>query len=61
MAKVAVVGGGAAGIGAAVQLVKAGMDVTLVDAAPRLGGHCSAVTAHGVEFVEQFRTANYRG
>lgn len=43
MAKVAVVGGGAAGMGAAKVLVEAGLDVTLFDEAPRLGGHCFAV------------------
>src|SRR5262245_61137861 len=43
MAKVAVVGGGAAGMGAAKVLLEAGVDVTLFDEAPRLGGHCFAV------------------
>jgi uncharacterized protein len=40
LAKVAVVGGGAAGMGAAIALAKSGMDVSLFEAEPRLGGHC---------------------
>ena len=44
MAKVAIVGGGAAGIGAAVALTKAGMEVSLFEAEPRLGGHCFGVS-----------------
>jgi predicted NAD/FAD-binding protein/CRP-like cAMP-binding protein len=40
LAKVAVVGGGAAGLGAAIALVKAGMDVSLFEADARLGGQC---------------------
>jgi predicted NAD/FAD-binding protein/CRP-like cAMP-binding protein len=43
MARIAVVGGGAAGMGAAKVLVEAGLDVTLFEEAPRLGGHCFAV------------------
>ena len=44
MAKVAVVGGGAAGMGAAIALTKSGMDVSLFEAEPRLGGHCFGVS-----------------
>ncbi|HLQ91321.1 MAG TPA: cyclic nucleotide-binding domain-containing protein [Xanthobacteraceae bacterium] len=44
MAKVAVVGGGAAGMGAAIALTKAGMLVSLFEAAPQLGGHCRGVS-----------------
>ena len=44
MAKVAVVGGGAAGIAAAIALVKSGMDVSLFEADLRLGGHCFGVS-----------------
>ena len=43
MAKVAVVGGGAAGIGACATLARAGMEVALFEAEPRLGGHCFGV------------------
>lgn len=43
MARIAVVGGGAAGLGAAKVLVDAGLEVTLFEEAPRLGGHCFAV------------------
>ena len=43
LAKVAVVGGGAAGIGAAIALTRSGMDVALFEAEARLGGHCYAV------------------
>lgn len=42
MTTVAVVGGGAAGIGAARTLLQEGMDVLLLEAAPRLGGNCRA-------------------
>jgi len=43
MVRVAVVGGGAAGMGAAKVLLEAGLQVTLFEEAPRLGGHCFAV------------------
>ena len=43
MAKVAIIGGGSAGVGAAIALAKAGMDVSLFEAEPRLGGHCFSV------------------
>jgi squalene-associated FAD-dependent desaturase len=41
--RVAVVGGGWSGIAAAVELVRAGSDVTLIDAAPQLGGRARRV------------------
>jgi predicted NAD/FAD-binding protein/CRP-like cAMP-binding protein len=44
LAKVAVVGGGSAGMGAAIALAKADMDVSLFEAEPRLGGHCFSVS-----------------
>ena len=50
MGRIAIVGGGAAGMGAAKVLVEAGLDVTLFEELPRLGGHCFAVpvpTANG--------------
>ena len=48
MAKVAIVGGGAAGMGAAKVMIEAGLDVTLFEDLPRLGGHCFAVPVpHG--------------
>jgi len=43
MTNVAVIGGGAAGIGAARTLLANGFDVTLFEAAPRLGGNCVGV------------------
>ena len=43
MTRVAIVGGGAAGIGAAKVLVDAGCEVTIVESAPRLGGNCVGV------------------
>jgi predicted NAD/FAD-binding protein len=41
--KVAIVGGGVAGIGAAIALTKTGIDVSLFEAEARLGGHCFGV------------------
>jgi hypothetical protein len=43
MAHVAVVGGGAAGLGAALVLVEAGVSVTLIEQEATLGGHCFGV------------------
>lgn len=43
MTSVAIVGGGAAGMGAAHSLVKAGLRVSLFEAEPKLGGHCFGV------------------
>ncbi|HYK33257.1 MAG TPA: FAD-dependent oxidoreductase, partial [Streptosporangiaceae bacterium] len=41
MSRVAVVGGGLAGITAAIDLAEAGLDVVLLEARPRLGGAAS--------------------
>jgi predicted NAD/FAD-binding protein/CRP-like cAMP-binding protein len=38
--EIAVIGGGAAGMGAAWALAKAGFSVTIIEACPVLGGHC---------------------
>lgn len=46
---VAVVGGGAAGLGAARELVKAGLDVTLIESAPLLGGNCVGLPVRGAD------------
>lgn len=43
MQKVAIVGGGVAGMGAAQRLVEAGYGVTLFESLPRLGGDCFGV------------------
>jgi uncharacterized protein len=43
MVRIAIVGGGAAGMACAKVLVEAGLDVTLFEELPRLGGHCFAV------------------
>ncbi|MEM9454920.1 MAG: FAD-dependent oxidoreductase [Myxococcota bacterium] len=43
MQKVAIVGGGVAGMGAAQRLVEAGYDVTVFELLPRLGGDCFGV------------------
>jgi predicted NAD/FAD-binding protein/CRP-like cAMP-binding protein len=52
MAKIAVIGGGAAGMGAAKVLLGAGLEVTLFEELPRLGGHCFAVPVpHGKRTV----------
>ncbi|MEO8700183.1 MAG: cyclic nucleotide-binding domain-containing protein [Kofleriaceae bacterium] len=46
--RVAIIGGGAAGMGAAKVLLDAGLEVTLFEEQPRLGGHCFAVAVpHG--------------
>ena len=48
MTKVAIIGGGAAGMGTAKVLLECGLDVTLFEELPRLGGHCFAVAVpHG--------------
>ena len=44
MLRVAIIGGGAAGIGAAVALVRRGAEVELFEAEPTLGGHCYGMT-----------------
>src|SRR5512140_3573430 len=52
MARVAIIGGGAAGMGAAKVLLAAGLDVTIFEELPRLGGHCFAVPVqHGKRTV----------
>jgi predicted NAD/FAD-binding protein/CRP-like cAMP-binding protein len=52
MARIAIVGGGAAGMGAAKVLVDAGIEVTIFEELPRLGGHCFAVPVpHGKHTV----------
>jgi uncharacterized protein len=43
MVRIAIVGGGAAGMACAKVLLEAGLDVTLFEELPRLGGHCFAV------------------
>ncbi len=48
-ARVVVVGGGLAGIAAALELADAGADVTLVEVRPRLGGAAYSVTREGLE------------
>ncbi len=45
--KIAVVGAGIAGLGAAHALVRAGHDVTLYEASPKAGGHVHTVAADG--------------
>jgi predicted NAD/FAD-binding protein/CRP-like cAMP-binding protein len=41
--RIAIIGGGAAGMGAAKALIDAGLEVTVFEELPRLGGHCFAV------------------
>jgi uncharacterized protein with NAD-binding domain and iron-sulfur cluster len=43
MQTIAIIGGGAAGMGAAYGLVKAGFDVSLFEQGARLGGHCFGI------------------
>src|SRR5262245_3724871 len=48
MARIAIVGGGAAGMACAKVLLEAGLDVTLFEELQRLGGHCFAIAVpHG--------------
>ncbi|MBA2541418.1 MAG: cyclic nucleotide-binding domain-containing protein [Deltaproteobacteria bacterium] len=50
--RIAIIGGGAAGMGAAKTLIDAGLEVTLFEELPRLGGHCFAVPVpHGKRTV----------
>jgi squalene-associated FAD-dependent desaturase len=46
--RVAVVGGGWAGLSAAVEATRLGHTVTLLEMAPQLGGRARTVTAHGI-------------
>src|SRR5829696_134424 len=46
--KVAVIGGGYAGMAAAVTLAEAGAAVSVFEAAPQLGGRARCVTVNGV-------------
>ena len=65
---IAIVGGGAAGIGAAWALQASGRDVLLIEAAPRLGGNCLAATVpgsngreHTIDLgVSDFNRVNFR-
>lgn len=47
MTTIGVIGGGAAGIGAARALLQEGLDVLLLEAGPRLGGNCAAAEVAG--------------
>ncbi len=50
--RIAIIGGGAAGMGAAKVLLEAGLEVTIFEELPRLGGHCFAVPVpHGKRTV----------
>jgi len=49
MTHVAIVGGGAAGIGASRELLRAGIEVTIIESGPRLGGNCV-----GVDVTDRF-------
>ncbi len=50
--RIAIIGGGAAGMGAAKVLLEAGLEVTLFEELSRLGGHCFAVPVpHGKRTV----------
>jgi squalene-associated FAD-dependent desaturase len=48
--KLAVIGGGWAGLAAAVRATAAGHEVTLIEMAPQLGGRARSVTTHGRTF-----------
>ncbi|MEM7307704.1 MAG: FAD-dependent oxidoreductase [Planctomycetota bacterium] len=49
MTAIAVIGGGAAGLGAARELLRAGCEVTLIESAPRLGGNCVGLPVRGTD------------
>ncbi len=52
MTAVAVIGGGAAGLGAARALLLAGCEVTLVESGSRLGGNCVGLAVRGTDGSE---------
>lgn len=58
MTRVAVIGSGVAGLGAARALVGAGLDVTLLEAAARPGGHVYTVDADGLAIDMGFIVCN---
>ena len=58
MRRVAVVGGGITGVGAAYEWAKAGVSVCLYEREEKLGGHAKTVTIDGVHFDLAFMVFN---
>lgn len=56
--KVVVVGSGCAGLGAAWHLNRAGVDVTLLEASSKLGGHANTISVDGVDVDTGFMVYN---
>lgn len=56
--RVCVIGSGCAGLGAAWALKKSGVNVTLLEADERLGGHANTVIADGVPIDTGFMVYN---
>ncbi len=48
--KIVVIGAGPGGLAASLQLAKAGLDVTVLEAMPRVGGRSSAIEEQGFRF-----------
>ncbi|MFO0923852.1 MAG: FAD-dependent oxidoreductase [Pirellulales bacterium] len=48
--RIVVIGAGPGGLASAMQLAKAGAEVTVLEAQPHVGGRCSAIEAEGFRF-----------
>ena len=58
MRRVAVIGGGISGLGAAYELAKAGVNVVLYEKEDHLGGHANIVNVDGLDLDLSFMVFN---